>query len=178
MSRIGKQIITIPEKTTVTLDNGTLTVKGPLGELKRDFLPEVEIIVSGSEITLKITKNTKFCRSLWGTYASHIKNMVEGVNKGYEKKLIVEGVGYKYNVVGQEVVLDLGFSHQVKIGIPAGLKVVTEKNQMTVTGFNKELVGSFAAKIRSLKVTEPYKGKGIRYANEVVLRKQGKKTTA
>jgi large subunit ribosomal protein L6 len=104
--------------------------------------------------------------------------MIEGVTKGFEKKLIVEGVGYKYVVNGNEVRLDIGFSHPVMVPIPDGIKVVTEKSNMTITGIDKELVGEFAAKIRSLKKVEPYKGKGIRYIDEVVRRKQGKKASA
>ena len=115
-------------------------------------------------------------RTLLGTYASHLFNMVEGVTKGYEKKLIIEGVGYKWEIKDKEVVLSLGFSHPVKVAIPAGLKVSVEKGTMAVSGTDKELVGQFAARVKLLKKVEPYKGKGIHYEGERVRRKQGKKT--
>ncbi|MEI6494672.1 MAG: 50S ribosomal protein L6 [bacterium] len=177
MSRIGKQIISVPDKVEVKLESGQFTVKGPLGTLTRVFKPEIAIMIEGKEITLKPTVETVASRALWGTYGSHIQNMVEGVTKGFSKKLIIEGVGYKYNLAGDKVVLDLGLSHQVTIKIPEGLKVVIEKGNMTVSGYDKEVVGGFAAKIKSLKPVEPYKGKGIRYEGQLVLRKQGKKSS-
>lgn len=177
MSRIGKQTITIPEKVEVKLEDGLMTVKGPLGTLNRTFKPEIEIRIDGNQITLKPVVENIDSRALWGTYSSHIRNMIEGVTKGFSKKLIIEGVGYKYNLSGDQVVLDLGFSHQVNVKIPEGLKVVIEKNIMTISGCDKELVGGFAAKIKSLKPVEPYKGKGIRYEGQIVLRKQGKKAS-
>lgn len=175
MSRIGKQIIQIPAGTTVTTDTSTVTVKGPKGEISRKILPIVEIIVNGSEVSFAHKQNTAFGRSLWGTYASHVKNMIEGVNTPYVKKLILEGVGYKGDVQGTVLNLALGFSHPVKVEIPAGITVTAEKGTFTFTGIDKEVVGGFAAKIRSLKKPEPYKGKGFRYDGEVILRKQGKK---
>ena len=178
MSRIGKQPIAIPEKVEVKMTDGLLSVKGPLGLLEREFSNRIKISIGDKEIILEPVKTDIDSRALWGTYGSHIRNMIEGVTKGYQKKLLIEGVGYKYAVAGTQVVLDLGFSHQVKVNIPDGIKVVVEKNAMTISGIDKELVGQFAAIIRSYKVTEPYKGKGIRYENEVILRKQGKKSTA
>jgi large subunit ribosomal protein L6 len=178
MSRIGKQQIVIPTGVEVKLEEGLLSVKGPLGTLERKFNPSIVIKIADGVITLEPVKIDVASRALWGTYGSHIQNMIEGVTKGYSKKLLIEGVGFKYNVVGTQVVMDLGLSHQVKVNIPASVKVVTEKNVMTITGIDKEAVGQFAAIIRSYKVTEPYKGKGIRYDNEVVLRKQGKKASA
>lgn len=178
MSRIGKQPIIIPDKVEVKFNAGLLSVKGPLGSLERKFSDRIAIKLGAKEITLEPVHLDIDSRALWGTYGSHIKNMVEGVTKGYTKKLLIEGVGFKYAVVGTQVVLDLGFSHQVKVNIPAGIKVVVEKNAMTITGIDKELVGQFTALIRSYKVTEPYKGKGIRYEGEFILRKQGKKATA
>lgn len=175
MSRIGKQIIIIPEGTTVNFDNGILTVKGPKGELTKKFLPSIEININGNEITFTPKQNDAFGRSLWGTYASHTKNMIQGVNTPYVKKLILEGVGYKGDVQGNTLNLALGFSHPVKVQIPQGVSVVSEKGTFTFTSIDKELVGSFAAKIRSLKKPEPYKGKGFRYDDEIIKRKQGKK---
>lgn len=175
MSRIGKQIIQIPAGTTVTLNNGMLTVKGPKGELKKEFKPVVEIVINGSEITFVNKENTSFGRSLWGTYAAHVKNMITGVNTPYVKKLILEGVGYKGDVQGTTLNLALGFSHPVKVAIPAGITAVAEKGTFTFTSVDKELVGGFTAQVRALKKPEPYKGKGFRYDGEVIVRKQGKK---
>lgn len=176
MSRIGKKIIAIPEKTEVNLNSGVLTVKGPLGTLTRKFNPEINIIVGEKEITLNPVKETIESRALWGTYASHIMNMVSGVNAVFVKKLILEGVGFKSEVKGDSLVLALGFSHPVNVKIPEGLKLTAEKNVITVNGIDKDMVGEFAASLRAMKKPEPYKGKGMRYENEVIKRKQGKKT--
>lgn len=177
MSRIGKMIINIPDKTTVTVDAGMVTVKGPNGELKKEYNPRlVEIKVDGSNISFEKKGETKEANSLWGTYSSHVRNMVNGVNTPYVKKLILEGVGFKSEVAGDKLKLALGFSHPVEEQIPTGLTVTAEKNLITITGIDKELVGSFSAYIRSLKKPEPYKGKGFRYEDEVIRRKQGKKT--
>jgi len=175
MSRIGKQTIEIPEKTTVTNDNGSITVVGPKGTLSRMFRSDIAISVSGNEITLTPKKETKQTRALWGTYGSHIQNMIDGVNKGYEKKLVLEGVGFRVEVAGKDLKMALGFSHPVVVAIPEGLTVTAEKNLVTITGIDKELVGQFAAKVRALKKPEPYKGKGFRYEDEVIRRKEGKR---
>lgn len=176
MSRIGKKGIGIPEKTEVTINSGTVSVKGPKGTLSRDFRSDVSIALEGDHISLSVSKENKQTRALWGTYASHIKNMVKGVNDGFEKKLILEGVGFKSQVTGDKLVLALGFSHPVTVSIPKDLSVKAEKNLLTISGIDKELVGSFAAKIRALKKPEPYKGKGFRYHDEIIRRKQGKKS--
>jgi large subunit ribosomal protein L6 len=178
MSRVGKQEIKIPAGVELKQDGSTITIKGPLGTLTRDFTGEVAIKIDGDLVTLEPARQTKFLRSLWGTYASHLQNMIEGVTKGYEKKMTIEGVGYKVNVQGNKVVLDIGLSHSVQLEIPEGVKMTVEKNNFAVSGIDKELVGQFAATIRDHKRVEPYKGKGIRYVGEVVLRKQGKKSTA
>lgn len=180
MSLIGKKPILIPEGVQIKFENNNFSVKGLLGELSRRFKDDIGFYISEKEIILKPVKNSKNVLSLWGTYASHIKNMIEGVTKGFEKKLIIEGIGYKAHIDGQNLVLNLGFSHPVKIEIPKNLKVSIEKNIIKVSGIDKEETGSFSAKIRSLKKPEPYKGKGIRYENEIVRRKAGKKaaTTA
>lgn len=176
MSRIGKQTIKIPHSTQVSLsEGGVLTVKGPKGELERTFRPLVDFLIDETEIHLTPKRESKFGRSIWGTYASHVKNMVTGVNDPYEKKLIVEGVGYRSKVEGEKLVLNVGFSHPVEKKIPEGLTVTAEKNEITITGVDKELVGAFTAQIRQVKKPEPYKGKGIRYETEVIRRKEGKK---
>ena len=176
MSRIGKKIIAIPEKTEVTVSSSILTVKGPLGSLSKFFKSDIEINISGKDITLSPKKESIETRAMWGTYASHIMNMIAGVNNPFTKKLILEGIGYKSEVKGNNLVLALGFSHPVNVFIPEGLKVTAEKNIITATGIDKELVGQFSAKVRSLKKPEPYKGKGMRYEGEIIKRKQGKKT--
>jgi large subunit ribosomal protein L6 len=176
MSRIGKQTVIVPKGTEVNLVGTVLTVKGPKGTLVRDFKGPVSININGSDITFTPNKvGDRTVNALWGTYASHVKNMVIGVNEGYTKKLILEGVGFKSEVVGKDLNLALGFSHPVKIKIPEGITVTAEKNNITISGIDKELVGSFTAGIRSQKKPEPYKGKGFRYNDEVIRRKQGKK---
>ena len=176
MSRIGKQIIIVPTGTEATLSGATVTVKGPKGTLTRSFPGDITIALTGNEITCTPNREgDRTLNALWGTYASHIKNMVIGVNEGYTKKLILEGVGFKSEVSGTTLNLALGFSHPVKVEIPTGLTVTAEKNNITVSGIDKEMVGAFTASVRSLKKPEPYKGKGFRYSDEVIRRKQGKK---
>lgn len=175
MSRVGKKPITIPEKTEVVFDGSKMTVKGPLGEISRDFRDDVEIKVGDGSVTLTPRRNSKAIVALWGTYASHVRNMIDGVTKGFEKKLVVEGVGFKVQLEGNKIVLGLGFSHPVNVDIPEGLNVEVEKNTISIKGVDKEKVGSFSAIVRDLKKPEPYKGKGIRYDDEVVRRKEGKK---
>ncbi len=176
MSRVGKQIITLPAKTDLTVSDGLIVVKGPEGEISRKIHPLVEVKIAEREVTVHPKRQTIESRALWGTFASHISNMVNGVNKPFEKKLILEGIGFKSEVRGNELVMALGFSHPVHVPIPADLKVTAEKNIITVSGIDKERVGGFAAKVRSLKKPEPYKGKGMRYEGEVIKRKQGKKS--
>ncbi|TSC61373.1 MAG: large subunit ribosomal protein L6 [Parcubacteria group bacterium Gr01-1014_107] len=176
MSRIGKKPIPIPSKTEVKITNDLLTVKGPLGEISRRFRPAIKIEVTPGQVTLSTEKQDLLSKALWGTYASHIKNMIEGVNKPFEKKLVIEGIGFRAELKGKKLSMKLGFSHPVEIDTPEGLKVSLEKESITVSGIDKEKVGQFAASLRSLKKPEPYKGKGIRYADEVIRRKQGKKT--
>lgn len=177
MSRIGKQQLEVPEKTTVDFAGGVFTVKGPLGTLSKTFTTDtIEINIKDNVVSFTQKTDTPFSRALWGTYASHVKNMLLGVNTPYVKKLILEGVGYKSDVKGKDLHLALGFSHPVIVSIPEGLTVTAEKNNLTITGIDKELVGAFTAKIRALKKPEPYKGKGFRYDDEVIRRKAGKKT--
>lgn len=176
MSRIGKQEILTPTGVTVTQSGEIVTVKGPKGTLTKTFRNDVDIKIEEKTITLSIKRNDKFSKSLWGTYASHIKNMIAGVQEPYQKKIILEGVGFKSEVKGKDLQFALGFSHPVIVSIPEGITATAEKNNITIVGIDKELVGSFAAGVRALKKAEPYKGKGMRYEGEVVRRKQGKKT--
>lgn len=190
MSRIGKQEIQIPAGVEVTQSGPVFTVKGPKGTIKKNFRDDITIKIADGKINLNIKRNDKFSKSLWGTYASHIKNMIQGVQTPYQKKLILEGVGFKSEVKpastregeptrggGQEFIFALGFSHPVIMPIPEGITATADKNNITITGIDKELVGSFAAAVRALKKPEPYKGKGMHYEGEVIRRKQGKKTT-
>jgi len=180
MSRIGKQEILIPEGMKVTLSESSLgnvvTVVGPKGTLSKTFRDDITITIAGNAINLNIKRNDKFSKSLWGTYASHIKNMIIGVQTPYQKKLILEGVGFKSEVKGKTFNFALGFSHPVIVEIPEGITATADKNNITIMGIDKELVGSFTASLRALKKPEPYKGKGMRYEGEVIRRKQGKKT--
>jgi large subunit ribosomal protein L6 len=176
MSRIGKQVITLPERTELNISGDLIMVKGPEGELSKKLHPLIEVKIAEREVSVHPKRQTLESRALWGTFSSHIANMVSGVNKPFEKKLILEGIGFKSEVKGDELHLALGFSHPVIVSIPSELKVTAEKNVITVSGINKETVGSFAAQVRALKKPEPYKGKGMRYDNEVIRRKQGKKS--
>ena len=175
MSRIGKQPIAIPEKTDVSISDGTINVKGPLGELSRKITSDVSVVVKEGQVILTPTRDSALARALWGTYASHVKNMIQGVNEVFEKKLIIEGVGYKAEVSGENLTLSVGFSHPVILSIPKGIQVTIEKNVISIRGSDKESVGQFTAQVRAKKKPEPYKGKGIRYSDEVVRRKQGKR---
>lgn len=176
MSRIGKQEILIPAGVKVSLANGVVTVAGTKGTLTKTFRDDITITIAGNTVKLDIKRNDKFSQSLWGTYASHIKNMIIGVETPYQKKLILEGVGFKSEVKGKELHFALGFSHPVIVTIPEGITATAVKNEITISGIDKELVGSFTAAVRALKKPEPYKGKGMRYEGEVIRRKQGKKT--
>lgn len=177
MSRIGKKPIEIPAKTEVSLSGNILTVKGPLGELTRIVRTDaVEVVIADSVVTLTPKNDNLETKALWGTFGSHIKNMIQGVNQEYVIKLIIEGVGFKSELQGTTLVMNLGFSHQVKLELPKGITCKVEKGEITLSGIDKETVGQFAAVIRSKKKPEPYKGKGIRYSDEVVRRKEGKKS--
>ena len=166
----------IPSGTELKISGEVLTVKGPLGTLTRKIHPLITVTVTGNEVLLAPKKETPESSALWGTAVSHVFNMIAGVNKLYEKRLLIEGVGFKADVKGEELVLSVGFSHQVSIKIPKGIKVVSDKNGILISGIDIETVGDFTARVRAVKKPEPYKGKGIRYSDEVIRRKQGKKT--
>jgi large subunit ribosomal protein L6 len=175
MSRLAKRPIQIPKQTEIKVSDGLISVKGPKGTLQKAAHYLVAIEVGADSVQVSPKSTSREARALLGTYASHMRNMLEGVTTGFSKKLIVEGVGYKWDVAGKTLNLSLGFSHPVKMSIPEGLTVTAEKNALTIAGFDKEVVGQFAANVRALKKPEPYKGKGIRYDGEVIRRKQGKK---
>ena len=175
MSRLAKRPIAVPPATEITVSGGEVRVKGPKGTLVRPGNRLIAIEVGKDGVQVSTKSETIEARAALGTYASHVRNMFEGVTKGFTKKLLVEGVGYKWDVKGKTLNLSLGFSHPVTMEIPEGLTVVADKGTLTITGFDKELVGQFAANVRAHKKPEPYKGKGIRYEGEVIRRKQGKK---
>ncbi|GLT96789.1 hypothetical protein SLE2022_143880 [Rubroshorea leprosula] len=175
-SRIGKQPIQIPSNVTLTLEGQGLKVKGPLGELSLTYPREVKVDREDSGI-LRVKKalETRRANQMHGLFRTLTDNMVVGVSKGFDKKLQLVGVGYRATLEGKDLVLNLGFSHPVRMAIPEGLKVkVEESTKITVGGYDKSAIGQFAASIRKWRPPEPYKGKGVRYADEVVRRKEGK----
>jgi large subunit ribosomal protein L6 len=175
MSRLAKKPIIIPAGITVTLDGTKVTVKGKGGELKHILSRFVSAKVTGSEMTIKAEGNSTQSRASSGTEVAHIRNMIAGVTTPFQKKLIIEGIGYRATITGKKINLQIGKSHPVEVTVPATLTATLEKSEITITGIDKAEVGQFAANIRELKKPEPYKGKGIRYSDEVVRRKQGKR---
>lgn len=176
MSKIGKKPIEIPSGVDVTNDDkNNIVVKGPKGELSSNFDHRINIEIKDGNVILTVEKETKKTNELWGLSRALISNMIEGVSKGYEKKLELQGVGYKVIQKGKDIELSLGFSHPVFFQVPDGIEFAVEKNIITISGINKQSVGQIAAEIRSKKKPEPYKGKGIRYVGEQVRRKVGKK---
>lgn len=174
MSHLGKKGIQIPDKVDVSLNGGVLTVKGPLGEMTRSIQNDVEIKIADKVVSVSLRKGAPN-KAVWGTFASHINNMIKGVTAGFEKKLLIEGIGFKAQLEGAKLSLNIGLSHPIKIEIPKGVKIQVEKNLITITGCDKEAVGQFSANVRDFKKPEPYKGTGIRYEKEVIRRKAGKK---
>ena len=175
MSRLGKLPIELPEGTKATIDGDFVVVKGPKGELKERTNEIVKIDISEKEIVVSIKNiESKKEKALWGLYRSLINNMVVGVNSGYEKKLEINGVGYKVALQGNKFVLNVGFSHPVDYELPEGITGAVEGNVITVSGIDKQMVGEAAAQIRKIKKPEPYKGKGIKYIDEIIRRKAGK----
>ena len=175
MSRIGKLLIQIPDQVEVKIDADFVIVKGPKGELKQKLVPEVKIEIIDKNIEVKVDQSDdKKQRSLWGTFRQLINNMVVGVSQGFVKKLEVNGVGYRVAVQNGILVLSVGYSHPVNFSIPPGINIGVEKNTITIEGANKHLVGETAAQIRRIRKPEPYKGKGIKYADEIIRRKAGK----
>jgi len=176
VSRIGKKPIPIPEKTEVAINANTITVKGPKGELTWEYPSEIIVVQEDKEIVVTRPSDSKTHRSLHGLTRMLIANMIEGVNKGYEKTLEITGVGYSAEIRGKSLIINIGFSHPVLITPTDGITLTVPKNlTITVSGINKQQVGQMAAKIRSVKPPEPYKGKGIRYQGEKLRRKAGKK---
>ncbi len=175
MSKIGKKPIEIPQDVTVTVETPMVKIKGPKGELSFKISREIEAKLNGKQLLILPVGKSKKVPALWGTTRAIIANMITGVEKGFEKKLEIEGVGFKAQIQGDDLVLSLGFSHPVIFKPPENIKVSVEKNIITVNGISLEMVGQVAANIRALKKPEPYKGKGIHYVGEIIRRKAGKK---
>lgn len=176
MSRLGKLPVAIPDKVTVTASAQFITVKGPKGELKTPVNDDVKIEVKDGKFIVQPANDSKQARAMWGTVRSNVKNLVEGVTNGYKKQLDISGVGFRAAAQGQILTLSLGFSHEVKFVVPAGITITVEKQTtLILAGSDKQKLGQVAAEIRSLRAPEPYKGKGIKYSDEQVRRKEGKK---
>ncbi len=175
MSRIGKKPVLIVPGVEVKELEGRIDVKGPKGQLFLEVPSEIKIEIKDNEISFSLLKEDKKTKSLWGLMRTLTSNMIEGVTKGFEKKLEINGVGFKARVEGKDLFLDVGYSHPVKVDAREGIEFKVEKNVITVSGIDKELVGQIAAEVRRVKKPEPYKGKGIKYVDEVIRRKLGKK---
>lgn len=175
MSKIGSQPIQIPGGVEVKINGNLVSIKGPKGELKREVAREIKVEQKDSALVLEPAKQTKKTPALWGLFRMLLNNMIQGVTAGFEKRLEIEGIGYKAALQGKDLVLNLGYSHPIQFKAVPGIDFKIEKNVITISGVDKELVGQTAANIRALRKPEPYKGKGIRYQGEVIKRKAGKK---
>ena len=174
MSRIGNKILSIPEGVTVSVDGNIVTVKGPKGELSTEINKDLTVKIDGQELTIERANDT--VKNFHGTANANINNMIIGVTAGFEKKLEAVGVGYRFALKGDKLVVSAGYSHPVEVDIPAGITLENPSNtELIVKGIDKCLVGEFAANVRKIRKPEPYKGKGIKYADEVIIRKVGKK---
>ena len=175
MSRIGKKAAALPSGVEATIADNVLTVKGPKGTLSRQLHKAVEVTVADNAIGVAPANESDEARALWGTFSAHAHNMVHGVSEGFTKVLEIEGVGYRAEVKGNALALSVGYSHPVELPFPEGVTATVEKNVITLTGPDKEVLGQYAADVRKVRPPEPYKGKGIRYQGEYIIRKQAKK---
>lgn len=179
MSRVGKKPLAIPSGVDIKIDAGTVRVKGPKGELTFVTNPRVTVTAEGGSVVVAVKdENYVKDRALWGLTRRLVENMIIGVTKGFQKQLEVNGIGYKVSIQGKILKLDVGFSHDVDFPIPEGLTVTVEKNVITIAGIDKQQVGEIASQIRRIRKPEPYKGKGIKYMDEVIVRKAGKAAKA
>lgn len=178
MSRIGKKPIEIPKEVEVKIEKQKVIIKGPQGELSLEMRPEIEALVKEGKIFIYPKKETKNTSALWGSTRANLANIIKGVTEGFEKKLEIRGIGYRANLEGEDLVLQVGFSHSVKIKKPVGIKFSIDKSIINIFGIDKQLVGETAARIRRIRPPDPYKGKGIRYLGEIVKKKEGKKAIA
>jgi len=175
MSRVGKKIIEIPAGVDIKIDGNTVTVKGPKGELTREFSSDIKMNIEGNEVTFTRPNDSKEMKTIHGTTRANFNNMVVGVSEGFQKALELIGVGYRAQLQGKKLVLNVGYSHPVEIEAPAGIEIEVPSNtSVIIKGSDKEVVGELAANIRGVRPPEPYKGKGIRYVGEFVRRKEGK----
>lgn len=177
MSRIGKRPVQVPQAVKVALDGNTVTVTGPKGTLNFQHHTDVAVEVAENEVKIDKKGKSKKAPAIWGTTARIIQNMITGVTEGFEKKLELNGVGYRMSAAGNKITMALGFSHPVIVEAPKELAIKIEGNTLSISGIDKQVVGQFAANIRAFKPVEPYKGKGFRYAGEQVRRKEGKKSS-
>ncbi|PIR78481.1 MAG: 50S ribosomal protein L6 [Candidatus Magasanikbacteria bacterium CG10_big_fil_rev_8_21_14_0_10_36_16] len=178
MSRIGKQVISIPAGVTVNVNDARVEVKGPKGTLVRQLNEKVKVTMADGALTVDVqNKEDKAERSLWGTFGAHLKNMIEGVTTGFKKELELNGVGFKVAMKGKDLQLEVGFSHPVIYKMPDSVVAKVDKNVITLESYDKEMLGSTASEIRAIKKPEPYKGKGIKYIDEIIRRKAGKTAT-
>ena len=175
MSRIGNRKLTIPEKVEVTYNENVVTVKGPKGQLTLTVNPLINVTIEDNTITVSKVKDTKEANILSGTTNANINNMLIGVSAGYQKELEAIGVGYRFNVAGKKITVSAGYSNPVEVMVPEGIEVSPSNTELVISGYDKQKVSEFAANIRKIREPEPYKGKGIRYKNEYVRRKEGKK---
>ena len=176
MSRVGLSPVKIPDGVNLELSGRELIAKGKLGELSLTFVDEVMPVIDGNQLWIKPVNDSPKARKLWGTFRSLAGNVVQGVYEGFTRVLDISGVGYRGAVQGKDLVLQLGYSHEIKFPIPDGVKIdCPTQTEITITGMDKQLVGSVAAKIRSFRPPEPYKGKGVKYREELIVRKEGKK---
>lgn len=176
MSRVGSSAITIPADVTMSHEGGVVVVKGKNGQLSAPLHSDVELKVADNLATLSPRRNTREAKALWGTMRASVSNMVVGVSEGFTRKLEINGVGYRAAMQGNKLVLNLGYSHPVEMDVPQGLSVNVENNtSVTITGADKQLLGQFAAEVRAKRPPEPFKGKGVKYADEYIVRKEGKK---
>ncbi len=179
MSRVGKKVINIPAKVEVQISTGLVVAKGPKGELQQVLHPWITVTAQDKQLFVAVEHpDTKEAKALWGTSRQLINNIIVGVSEGFEKKLEINGVGFKAQCSGQKLTLNVGYSHVVDFVAPAGITLAVEKNIITISGIDKQLVGETAAQIRKVKKPEPYKGKGIKYLEEVIKRKAGKQGKA
>lgn len=176
MSRVGKHPVALPQGVTAEVKDGSITVKGKLGSLSLPITSEIDVSLADNSIVVAPKTKTTAARMMWGTTRNNVANMVKGVSEGFKQVLEIEGVGFRAAVQGKELVMQLGFSHEVRYPMPAGIEIKAEKpTQISITGFDRQMVGQVAAEIRGYKKPEPYKGKGIKYAGERIRRKEGKK---
>ena len=178
MSRIGKRVLTIPENVNVEVNGQKVTVKGPKGELSLDLIKTIEVKINDKELTVEKLKEDKFTNQMHGTTNANIANMIKGVSEGYKKALEIVGVGYRFNVQGNTLTINAGYSHPVKMEVPLGITVKANSNtEIELEGIDKCALGEFAANIRKVRAPAPYKGKGIKYVGEQIRRKEGKKAS-